>query len=75
MTTVTLTIDDKQDGFMEAFQKFTSKFKGVSFEVETIETEEEVLASFTKAMQDINSGEAVKGAKPIEDLYKELANG
>ncbi|CAA6801756.1 MAG: Unknown protein [uncultured Campylobacterales bacterium] len=59
MTIVTLTIDDKPDDFMEAFQKFISKFKGVFFEIEEEETEEEVLASFTKAMRDIKSGDLV----------------
>ena len=74
MTTMTLTIDDKSEDLIEAFQIFASKFQGVSLEVETRETEEEVLTSFRTAMKDIASGEAVKNARPVEELFKELEN-
>jgi len=51
MTTMTLTIDDKSQDLVAAFQIFASKFKGVSLEIETEETEEEVLSSFRTAMK------------------------
>jgi len=74
MTTMTLTIDDKSQDLVAAFQIFASKFKGVSLEIETEETEEEVLSSFRAAMKDIASGEAIKNARPVEELFKELAD-
>jgi len=74
MTTMTLTIDDKSQDILEAFKIFASKFQGVSFKIETRETEEEVLNSFRTAMKDIASGDAIKNAKPVEELFKELAN-
>ena len=74
MTTMILTIDDKSQDLIEAFKIFASKFQGVSLEIETDETEEEVLNSFRVAMKDISSGEAIKNAKPVEELFKELDN-
>ena len=74
MTTMTLTIDDKSQDLIEAFQIFASKFQGVSLEVETRETEEEVLTSFRATMKDIASGEAIKNARPVEELFRELEN-
>jgi len=74
MTTMILTIDDKSQDLIEAFKIFASKFQGVSLEIETDETEEEVLNSFRVAMKDISSGEAIKNAKPVEELFKELGN-
>jgi len=74
MTTMTLTIDDKSQDLIEAFQIFASKFQGVSLEIETKDTEKEVLGSFRTAMKDIASGEAIKNARPVEELFKELAN-
>ncbi len=74
MTTMTLTIDDKNQDVIEAFKTIASNFKGVSFEIETTETKEEVLNSFRTAMKDIASGEAIKNARPVEELFKELAN-
>jgi len=74
MTTMILTIDDKSQDLIEAFKIFASKFQGVSLEIETDETEEEVLNSFRVAMKDISSGEAIKNAKPVEELFKELNN-
>jgi len=74
MTTMTLTIDNKSQDLIEAFQIFSSKIQGVSLEIETNETEKEVLGSFRTAMKDIASGEAIKNARPVEELFKELAN-
>ena len=74
MTTMTLTIDDKSQDLIEAFQIFASKFQGVSLEVETIETEQEVLDSFRTVMKDIASGEAIKNARPVEELFEEFPN-
>ena len=74
MTTMTLTIDDTSQDLIEAFQIFVSKFQGVSLEIETSQTEEEVLSSFKTAIKDIASGEAIKNAKPIEELFEEFAN-
>jgi len=74
MTTMTLTIDDKSQDLIEAFQIFASKFQGVSLEIETKDTEKEVLGSFRTAMKDIASGKAIKNARPVEELFKELAN-
>ena len=74
MTTMTLTIDDKSHDLLEALKTILSNFKGISFEVETTETKEEVLNSFRTAMKDIASGEAIKNARPVEELFKELAN-
>lgn len=78
MTTMTLTIDDEGDDkskdLIEAFKIFASNFKGVSLEVETRETEEEVLTSFRTAMKDIASGETIKNARPVEELLRELEN-
>lgn len=74
MTTMTLTIDDKSQDLIEAFQIFASKFQGVSLEIKTEETEEEVLGSFRRAMKDIASGEAIKNARPVEELFKELSD-
>ena len=74
MTTMKLTIDDKSQDLIEAFKIFVSNFKGVSLEIETTETEEEVLDSFRSAIKDIASGEAIKNAIPVEDLFRELDN-
>ena len=74
MTTLTLTIDDKSQDLVEAFQIFASKFQGVSLEIEREETEEEVLDSFRTAMRDIASGEAIKNARPVEELFEKLDN-
>ncbi|HFD14496.1 MAG TPA: hypothetical protein ENJ34_04240 [Epsilonproteobacteria bacterium] len=74
MTTMTLTIDDRSQDIIEAFKTIASNFQGVSFEIETTETKEEVLSSFRTAMKDIASGEAIKNARPVEELFKELAN-
>ena len=74
MTTMTLTIDEKSQDFLDAIKLFASKFQGVSFEIEEEETEEEVLSSFRQAMKDIASGEAIKNARPVGELFKELAN-
>jgi len=74
MTTMTLTIDDKSQDLIEAFQIFASKFQGVSLEIETSETKEEVLDSFRTAMKDIASGKAIENARPVEELFKALAN-
>ena len=75
MTTMKLTIDDKSQDLVEAFQIFASKFQGVSVEIETHETEEEVLSSFRTAIKDIASGEGVKNAISSKDFLKEIANG
>ena len=75
MTTMRLTIDDKSQDLIEAFQIFASKFQGVSVEIETHETEEEVLSSFRTAIKDIASGEGVKNAISSKDFLKEIANG
>ena len=75
MTTMRLTIDDKSQDLVEAFQIFASKFQGVSVEIETHETEEEVLSSFRTAIKDIASGEGVKNAISSKDFLKEIANG
>ena len=76
MTTMTLTIDDKSRELIEAFKIFASNFKGVSYEIEEdeIEREEEVLNSLKIAMKDIKSGEAIKNARPIKELFKEFSN-
>ncbi len=74
MTTMTLTIDDKSQDILEALKTIVSNFKGVSFEIEEEETKEEVLSSFRTAMKDIASGEAIKNARPVEELFKEFAN-
>jgi len=74
MTTMTLTIDDKNHDLLEALKTILSNFKGISFEIETTETKEEVLGSFRTAMREIASGEALKNARPVEELFKELAN-
>ncbi len=74
MTTMTLTIDDKSQDILEALKTIVSNFKGVSFEIEKEETKEEVLSSFRTAMKDIASGEAIKNARPVEELFKELSN-
>ena len=74
MTRMTLTIDDKSQDIIEAFKIIASNFQGVSFEIETAETEEEVLSSFRTAMKDIASGEGIQNARPVEELFKELAN-
>jgi len=75
MTTMTLTIDDKSQDIIEAFKTIASNFQGVSFEIETAETEEEVLSSFRTAMKDIASGEGIKNAISSKDFLKEIANG
>ncbi len=75
MTTMTLTIDDRSKDILEAFKTIASGFKGVSFEIETAETKEEVLSSFTTAMQDIASGNGIKNAISSKDFLKEIANG
>jgi len=74
MTTMTLTIDDKSHDLLEALKTILSNFQGISFEIETTETEEEVLNSFRTAMKDIASGKAIQNARPVEELFKELAN-
>ena len=74
MTTMTLTIDDHNQDILEALKIFASKFQGVSFEIEEEEIKEEVLSSFRTAMKDIASGEAIKNARPVEELFKEFAN-
>jgi len=74
MTTMTLTIDDKSQDLIEAFQIFASRFQGVSLEIEKGETEEEVLSSFRTAMKDIASGKAIKNLRPVEELFEELSN-
>ena len=74
MTTMTLTIDDKSQDILEALKVIVSNFKGVSFEIEKEETQEEVLSSFRQAIKDIKSGVAIKEAKPIEELFKEFSN-
>ncbi len=74
MTTMTLTIDDEKPDLVEAFKIFASNFKGVSFQVQTEETKEEVLESLSNALKEIKSGNAIKNARPIEDLFKEFAN-
>ena len=75
MTTMRLTIDDKSQDLVEAFQIFASKFQGVSVEIETHETEEEVLSSFRIAIKDIASGEGVKNAISSKEFLKEITNG
>ena len=74
MTSMTLTIDDKSLDLVEAFRIFASKFQGVSIEVETIKTEQEVWSSFRTAMRDISSGEAIQNSRPVEELFKEFTN-
>ena len=75
MTTMTLTIDDKSQDIIEALKTIASNFKGVSFEIETTETKEEVLSSFRTAMKDIASGEGIKNAISSKDFLKEITNG
>jgi len=75
MTTMTLTIDDKSNDLLEALKTILSNFKGVSFEVETTETKEEVLNSFRTAMKDIKNGNGIKNAISSKDFLKEFANG
>ena len=72
MTTMTLTIDDQNQDILEAFKIFASKFQGVSFEIESKENKEEILKSLSQSVKEIKSGEAIKNAKPIEELYKEF---
>jgi len=74
MTTMTLTIDDRSQDILEALKTIISNFKGVSFEIEKEESKEEVLSSFRTAMKDIASGEAIKNARPVEELFKEFSN-
>jgi len=74
MTTMTLTIDDKSQDILEALKTILSNFKGISFEIETIETKEDVLDSFRVAMQDIQSGKGVENAISSEDFLKEFSN-
>ena len=51
---------------IEEFKIFISNF------IEIEETEEEVLDSFRSVIKDIASGEAIKNAIPLEDLFKEV---
>ncbi len=75
MTTMILTIDDKNQDLVDALKVFVSKFNGVSFQIEKEESDEEVLDNFRTVLKDIKSGKAIENAKPIEELYKELENG
>ncbi len=75
MTTMTLTIDDKNQDIIDALKTIVSNFKGVSFKIEDKETKEEVLTSFRTAMKDIASGEGIKNAISSKDFLKEIANG
>jgi len=54
--------------------KKTRDEQSIPFEIDTTETKEEVLGSFRTAMKDIASGEAIKNARPVEELFEELAN-
>jgi len=72
MTTMTLMVDNKNIDLLEAFKILASKFEGVSFEIHKEESKKEVLNSFSKVLKDIKSGNAIKNARPIEDLYKEF---
>jgi len=75
MTTMTLTVDNKNIDLLEAFKILASKFEGVSFEINREETKEEVLSSFTQAMKDIKSGDLIKNSISSKDFFKEFANG
>ncbi len=74
MTTMTLKIDDKREDLVEAFKTLASNFKGVSYEIEQEETQEEVLRSLRVAMKGIKSGDMVKNAISSEDFFKKFAN-
>jgi len=74
MTTMTLTVDNKNIDLLEAFKILASKFEGVSFEINKEETKEEILNSFTQAMKDIKSGDLIKNSISSKDFFKEFAN-
>ena len=74
MTTMTLTVDNKNIDLLEAFKILASKFEGVSFEINKEETKEEILNSFTQDMKDIKSGDLIKNSISSKDFFKEFAN-
>ena len=77
MTTMTLTVENKDMDLLEAFKILASKFEGVSFEInkeETEETDEEVLDSFKNAIKDIKNGNIVKNSISSNDFFKKFAN-
>jgi len=75
MTTMTLKIDDNRQDIVEAFQVIVSNFQGVSYEIsQDTNKKDEVLSSLSQTCKDIKSGKAIKEAKPIGELFKELAN-
>jgi len=74
MTTMTLNIEDTNTEFIDALKKLASNFKGVSYQIETIETKEEVLKSFKEVLKEVKSGKGIKTAKSIEDFFKEQKN-
>jgi hypothetical protein len=75
MTTMTLTVDNKNIDLLEAFKILASKFEGVTFEINKEETKEEVLSSFKQAMKDIKSGDMIKNSISSKDFFKEFTNG
>lgn len=75
MTAFTLKIDNDKTELIEAFKVFIKNFKGVSYEVSNDEDEKEVLSSLSRVCKDIKSKKAFENTQPIEDFYKEIANG
>ena len=75
MTTITLQINEKNPEFLEAFNKLMWKFKDSikNFEISDFSSDEEILDNFKKVYKDIKIWNALKNAKPISELYKELS--
>ena len=77
MTTISLQINEDSQDFIYEIKKLIEQFqpKIKDFTISQDSTiQEEVLSNFTQLCQDIKNGEALKRARPIEELYKELAN-
>ncbi len=77
MTTVSLQIKEDAQDFIQEIKKLVVQFqpKVSDFTIsQDNTTKDEVLSSFTQICRDIKSGEAFNSARPIEELYKELAN-
>lgn len=75
MTTVTLKIDEDKQELVEALMVFLKNFQGVSYEISTDNEEKEVLSNLSKVCKNIKSKKSFETSMPIEDFYKELANG
>jgi len=75
MTTISLQVNDNDQDFIEAIKKLIAQFRPnvTNFSISP-DSKEEVLENLTQVCRDIKSGEAFKTARPISELYKELAN-